>query len=354
MLKRVTVMDITYFHKRRKEVLQAVVETYIETVVPVSSEAVTRKIRSKISPATIRNIMAELDHEGLVFQPHTSAGRVPTDKGYRYYIDSLLEVEQLTPEDKELIQERYALQNEVFDELLPQTLTILASCSGYTAVAFSSGLKKILFKRLEFVPMPGQKFLVVLVSNEGIVKTALVQMPGDVEQSQLPRIANFLNEEFAGLSFEAIQQRISLQCLSPVDSFFPLIRMAKQILELTLASFDRERLYFSGTSYILEQPEFQDAQRLQGVLRSLEKQGPLLLIMKDALDYDGVKVHIGRETACADFRECSLVISNFKSRNKTVGTLGIIGPRRMFYSRVISTVKYIAQSLGERIADSYS
>lgn len=345
-------MDVTYLQQRRKEVLQAVVEIYIATAVPVSSQAIAQKMRSKISAATIRNIMAELDRDGHIIQPHTSAGRVPTDKGYRYYIDCSLEEEQLTSEDKKLIQGRFPLQNDIFDELLPWTLTILSSYSGYTALAFFSGLKKILFKHLELVAMAGGKLLVVLVSNEGIIKTALIQMPDDIDDHQLPRIARFLNEEFAGLSFEVIQQRLALQFLFSADSLFPLIKMARQILELVLAGSDKERLYFSGTSYILEQPEFQNTQRLQKVLRSLEKQGPLLLIMKEALNYDGVKVHIGGETACVDFQECSLVTSNFKSRDKTVGTLGIIGPRRMFYARVISVVKYIAQSLGEKISDS--
>lgn len=345
-------MFVTPLNTRGKKVLQAIVESYIETASPVSSQTITQRFRSRSSPATIRNVMGQLDEMGLVWQPHTSAGRIPTDEGYRYYIDWLLEIEQLTLQERELIQDRYPADREAFDELLTEMLRILSNFSGYTALAFSSGLRRILFKRLELVSLEGTKLLVVLVSLGGLVKTVVVQMPYKIGQPELLKIARFLNEELTGLTLDEIKEQLSLRLLARQDAFFYLLKAAAEILNLTFASFEKDKLYLEGTSYILKQPEFQNTRKLQVILRAFEKQEPLLKIMKEDLDPDGIKVHIGKENPCEEIRECSLVISNFKIKNRNIGTLGIIGPRRMFYSKVISAVSYMARILGERITDS--
>lgn len=344
-------MFVTPLNTRRKKVLQAIVEVHIETVSAVSSQAIAQRLRSSLSPATIRNVMAELDQLGLIWQPHTSAGRIPTDKGYRYYIDSLLEPEQLTPGERELIERCCPTQNEALDRLLTETLRILANFSGYTAMAFSSGLRRILFKRLELVPLKPHRLLVVLISQGGLVKTEVIQMPFKIESQELVKIAKILNEELAGLSLDEIKEQLSLKILAAKDVFFHLLKKASQILDLTFASFDKDRLYLEGTSHILEQPEFQNAHKLQAILRAFEQQDSLLEILRDDLSPDGIKVHIGRENSCENIQECSLVISNFKIRNRNMGSLGIIGPRRMPYARAISAVSYIAQILSERMVD---
>jgi len=245
-------MVVTYLNTRGKEILRAIVEAYIETVTPVSSQHITQRLRLHLSAATIRNVMAELDILGFIWQPHTSAGRIPTDKGYRYYIDTILQPEQLTLQERELLGRQAFAEDEAFDELLTEFLHILSNFSKYTAVAFSC--------------------------------------------------------------------------------------------------FDKDRFYVTGASYILEQPEFQDAQKLQPILKSFEREEPLLAIMKEDLKQDGVKIHIGSENLCEEIQECSLVISNFKIRARNMGVLGIIGPRRMSYPKVISTVDYVAQAFGERMA----
>ncbi len=246
-------MFVSPLDARRKEVLQAVVEGYIETALPISSQAIAQRLRWRISAATVRNVMAQLHELGLVWQPHTSAGRIPTDIGYRYYIDSLLEIKQLSQREQELIESQYPQQNEAFDEFLTDILRILSNFSRYTALAFFS--------------------------------------------------------------------------------------------------LGKDKFYFEGTSCILEQPEFQDTRKLQAILRTFEQPEPLVSIMKKDLDADGVKIHIGKENPYRDIQECSLVISNFKIRNRNMGALGIIGPRRMSYPKVISIVGYTAQIFSERITD---
>jgi heat-inducible transcriptional repressor len=294
--------------------------------------------------------MAELDELGFVRQPHTSAGRIPTDEGYRYYIDSLLQLEYLTLQERELIETRYEVRNEAFEELLTEMLRILSNFSGYTALAFSSGVRRILFKKLELVPVEPAKLLVALVSMEGLVKTAVVHMPYQIEQADLFRIARFLNEEFAGLGLEEIKQRLSLKLLSGSDSFFHVVKAAEDIVDLIFENCDKDKLYLEGARYLLEQPEFQNAGKSRAILSAIERQEPLLAIMKEDLDQDGIKVFIGKESSCEDIQECSLVISNFKMKNRNMGALGIIGPRRMSYSKVITTVGYMARVLGGKIA----
>lgn len=344
-------MNVTHLNTRGKEIFQAIVETYIETASPISSQVIARKLRFRISAATIRNVMAQLDELGLIFQPHTSAGRIPTDKGYRYYIDSLLEVEQLTLEERRLIESRYSGRDDALDELLTEILHILSNFSGYTALAFSSGLRKILFKKLELVSVYSTKLLVVLVSLEGLIKTAVIQMPYRIDQEELFKIARFLNSEFVGLALDEIKEKLSMRLLASSDVLFHLAKKASHILDLIFANFDKDKLYFEGTSHILEQPEFQNAQKSQAILKTFESQEPLISIMREDLHPDGVKIHIGNENPCKDIQDCSLVISNFKIRNRNLGALGIIGPRRMSYSRAISAVGYMARTLSEKITN---
>lgn len=245
-------MSVTDLDTRRKEVLQAAVEAYIETASPVSSQAILGRMRLKVSTATIRNIMAQLHDLGFLWQPHTSAGRVPTDRGYRYYIDSLLELEQLSLQEKDLISAYHAEKAAAFDECLGDILRILSNFSGYTSLAFSSHTKN--------------------------------------------------------------------------------------------------KLYIERLSCILEQPEFQDIDKFQPLLKTFEQQNSLLEIMRDDLNPDGIKVHIGHENHCREIQECSLVVSNFKVKGESMGALGVIGPRRMSYRKVVSIVDYIASILGDRVA----
>lgn len=246
-------MVVTPLNTRRKEILQAIVEAHIDSAEPVSSQAINRRLRGRLSPATIRNVMMELDTLGLIWQPHTSAGRIPTDLGYRFYIDSLMQIKQLSPKEKEFIISKCIASSPAFDEFLKEILRILSNFVGYTSLGFSLG---------------------------------------------------------------------------------------------------KEQLYIERTSFILEQPEFQTVRKLQAILKIFESQIPLLEILKEDLGTEGVCVHIGRENPCTDIQDCSLVISNFKIKHRNMGSLGVIGPRRMSYAKVISKVAYVADILSERIADS--
>lgn len=243
-------MSVTELNTRRKEVLQAAVETYIETASPVSSSAIAKRMRLKISTATIRNIMAQLHDLGLLWQPHTSAGRVPTDEGYRYYIDSLIKLQQLSLQEKDSIAADQAQKTAAFDDCLSDILRILSNFSGYTSLAFSS--------------------------------------------------------------------------------------------------YAENKLYIERLSCILEHPEFQNLDKFQPLLKTFERQNPLLQIMRDDLNPDGIKVHIGHENHCQEIQECSLVVSNFKINGESVGVLGVIGPRRMSYRKVVSIVDYIASIFGDK------
>lgn len=239
-------MHVTDLERRRNEILKAIINAHIDTALPVGSAALSRRFQFDLSPATIRNTMAELERDGFITQPYTSAGRIPTDKGYRYYIDSLMEVEELAPEEEERIEEKYQLHEiRDYEDLFLETSRILCQWTNYTA---------------------------------------LVHFP------------------------------LSL----------------------------RNRLYLEGTSFILEQPEFQDTQKVKLIFRAFDDKAELLSIMETDLKTEGVNVHIGKENRYADLQECSLITSSYKMSNKFRGTLGIIGPKRMSYSRVISVVNYVA------------
>jgi transcriptional regulator of heat shock response len=239
-------MYVTDLESRRNNILKAVVDVHIDTALPVGSSLLSRRFQFNLSPATIRNTMADLEREGYISQPYTSAGRIPTDKGYRYYVDSLMEVEELVSSEEERIeQDCLSRQIKGYDDLLSEISRILCKRTNYTAL-------------VHFRHPKGGRF------------------------------------------------------------------------------------YLEGTSFILEQPEFQDTRKVKLIFRAFDEKIELLEIMERDLKTEGVNVHIGRENRYEDLKDCSLITSSYKLSNRFKGTLGIIGPKRMSYSRVISVVNYVA------------
>lgn len=337
------------FGARKEKILELVIEDYINTASPISSRAISRRLRKTLSPATIRNIMADLEDAGLITHPHTSAGRIPTDKGYRYYLDTLMQASLLTDEEKRRVDKTFRQKFEQIDELMVVTSRLLSSISEEVGLVTFPSLEKGVFKHIELVEIDKNKILIVLVTRSGLIKNIIVEFDEMFKKNDLNKIANFLNNRFNGIPLYEIKKSLTQQLLIEKDSLFYILDEAKKIIDLMLNSI-RGRIYLEGTSNVIGQPEFRkNLDKIESLLEVLENPVLLSSIAKRNLDKAGVAIYIGEETEIEGLCDCSMVVTNYAMKNDCVGVLGIVGPKRMQYAKIVSLVDYISKILSEVI-----
>jgi len=326
---------------RRNKILEIVVDSYISTAMPVGSFSVSRKYKRGLSPASIRNIMSELEELGYIRHPHTSAGRVPTDKGYRYYVNALMEIKRLTQEEIELIERILNQDLDELEDMVRQTARLISTLTKQASLVSFPRVKKRTFKRIEFISATPTKIYALLFTAQGIVKHAIFESQENIEEKELSRISRFMNEELLGLQLGEIKNHLLRRILSESDPFHHLFKQAVDILELSHLLEERvEKIFLDGAHHIIEQPEFRDPEKMKDILKALEEEDEILNIMDADLSDNKINVHIGSENPYEDIKECSVIVSNYKIREENVGSIGVIGPTRMDYSKTFSVVKY--------------
>lgn len=327
--------------ERRAAILQLIIHDYIDNATPVGSETIVRKYGLKVSPATIRNEMVKLEEEGYLTQPHTSAGRVPSDLGYRYYVESLMEEEDLSPDAKRQILHQFHQVAAQMDAWLDLAASVLAQYARNLALVTAPHSPQVHFRHAEIISLEDYLALLVLVLQEVQAKEQVLLFSEPVSQEELWRTANQLNEELVGLTAPEIRARQ-----------LELTRLGRQALEAVLRLMEEEdnveypspRL--SGLRNVLSQPEFARGDKMLGVLEVLEERNLSRAIPMDRIAQDGVTVIIGSENWQDAMRECSVVVTRYGVPGWS-GMLGILGPTRMHYPRAISTVRYLASVLTE-------
>ncbi len=344
-------MSVTDFDKRRNKILSITVQAYIATALPVGSQFVARKLRSSWSSATIRNVMAELEKVGLLEQPHTSAGRIPTDRGYRFYVDSVMEVPHLPGEQLRQIEAAIQPIELDLDHLLEQAGLILSQLTQQTAFVVAPTVKQSTVKQIELVPLSVRKLLCVLISNEEIVASHVVETTEPVTRDEALALARFLNTELVGLSFSALLSLLERRMLAESDSFYHLVKRSLTILQHALSTEPDERLWLEGTSYVVSQPEFRkDPHKAHEVLKGLDAEELLLERIREDIAGGGVKTRIGHELRVPGLDECSYVAAPFAVGDEAVGAIGILGPKRMDYPRMHSYVEAMGRCVTELLA----
>lgn len=338
-------MNVRDLITRRNRILAAIIQSYIDTAEPVASLTVCRRERTGLSSATIRNVMAELEKMDLIWQPHPSAGRIPTEKGYRYYVNSLMQTRELNQDEKEEVESTYRDHREQLEVIIEKTSRLLSSVTRYVGVILLPSLKVSTFKELKLVPLEGRKILVVLVTSSGLIRSSLFEAEEEISPAELAKISRFINSEFSGLSFSRMQERLRPRLTAENDPFFYLRKQACRILERSRLLSRNEEIFLEGTSYIAEQPEFKELSRLKKVLKALEDKGQLRLLLTRDLELPGVKIRIGGENRSKMMEDCTVVTASYCTRQRALGSLGVIGPMRMTYSQVVSLVNYVARTL---------
>jgi heat-inducible transcriptional repressor len=328
--------------ERGKRILEAVIEDYIATAEPVGSQSITRSHALALSPATVRNVMSDLEEMGYLISPHTSAGRVPTDKAYRLYVNSILEVKNLTRDNQEEIKRRCQLAGRDMAEVLKETSRLLSTTSSYMGVVMAPRFAANVFRQLEFVKLSSRRLLAILISQNGTVQNRLIEADQDFDPDDLVRMANYLNELLQGLTISQVRERLLAEMQSEKVRYDILMSKAIKLSEATLPN-DETEIFLEGQANILDQPEFADTAKMREIFRAFESKGVILDLLDRAMQADGVQIFIGSESHLLRMEGMSLITSTYLTGKDTVGVLGVIGPTRMGYGRVIPIVDYTAK-----------
>lgn len=335
---------------RQQAVLQVVVREHSLTGEPVSSGTVTKIVKLQVSSATIRNVMAELEHRGLLCQPHTSAGRVPTDAGYRAFVNHLVRQPQSVPAQAHEINCALARNRSAIPGLLGEASRQLSSISHQVGLVLAPALGQVVVDRFEFVSLQPRRVLAVLVGRSGVPlnRTLLIDEP--LSQSELEHIGRYLSEHFGGHTVPSILEQLEQRLREDSAAFDELQSKSLELCRQAVNEVDDAEVFVEGASNLLESPEFSDLNVVRTLFKTLEEKRKLIRLLHRLLDGDGVQVVIGEENPLAGLERCSIVASTYESNGRALGTVGIVGPTRMQYSRVIPLVDYLARALTDYLS----
>lgn len=337
--------------EREKSILRYVIHQYILTANPVGSRNISKKYDVGFSPATIRNVMADLEDSGLLGHPHTSAGRVPTDQGYRFYVDSLMGVPKLPITEKRAAESALNSSSHNTDDIIKATSTILSNITNQLACITYPQLSDSILEKIQIVKLSSTKILVVVSVLSGLVKTITLELRSNFGQSDLTNIQRVLNQRLAGLKFSEIRETIVERFQSIyATQYKPIIRVFLDSVDRIFNDKTENKSVVTGTKNILTQPEFEEFEKFQGIIELVEDRDVIVHLMNESISKDikNVNVKIGSENLEEKFISYSLVTKKYNV-GEAVGSVGIIGPKRMEYSKVIATVEYIAELLTKNL-----
>ncbi|MFZ5472214.1 MAG: heat-inducible transcriptional repressor HrcA [Myxococcota bacterium] len=335
---------------RERGVLRAVVQEYIATGDPVGSSQLTRRPEFDVSSATVRNVMADLEALGYLEKPHTSAGRVPTDRGYRFYCDTLLRLKEPAPKERELIQKELGLSAGV-EEKFQETSKLLHFLTNHAGVVLTPRPSAIMLERFEFVRLREDRVLAILVGKNGQVQNKLVQLDFAVSADELVKASNYLNDLLTQTPLENLRERILLELEQDRARFDEL---SKKALVLGAAATDHvssERVLIEGTGSFLEAKEFADVEKMRALFRALDEKHKLLELLDRVQRAREMQIFIGAESDFSAQPDVALIASPYGTADTVLGTVGVIGPTRMNYQRIIPLVSFTAQVLSRELEE---
>jgi heat-inducible transcriptional repressor len=307
-------------NERKQKVLLAIIQDYIETAEPVGSRTIAKKFNLGVSPATIRNEMADLEELGYIEQPHTSAGRVPSEQGYRYYVDYLMKDYYLTDDEEKLIRSEFARKVQDIGQIIQKTGQLLSQITHYTAMVVTPNMR-----------------------------VRLIDVPENVTFEDLEMISGILNAKLRGQTNESLRLTILKEIYLELAKHKQVLDLAMELFEESMAMKSEDKIYLGGVFNILNQPEFHNVEKVKTLLGILEQEELLYGLMVNDEQSDSVTVRIGREIRNKDIKECSMVTAAYSLDGQKVGTIGVLGPTRMEYAKVISVVDFMTKNLSHTL-----
>lgn len=338
-------MKMTQLDKRQKEILWAIIQSHIDLNIPIGSMLITKRFQIALSSATIRNTMAKLEELGFITQPHTSAGRVPTEKGYRFYVDTLME-EQTLSVNRALSRElcsRFSVIEKNNSVLIKEAARTLSLFSRYLAIVTPPRVEDIVLKRIKFIKYEKKKALAILMSEHGIVENRIIELDKMHSQAQLDRASNYLNKTYCGLAIKRVREQIAYQLFKEKALYDELTaNMFIIFKDIMTLETDRFSNGLSGTSNL---PDFASMKQIKVILKAIEDKYFVLKLLKQIDDSQGIKVLVGMENILPAMKELSMVVSTYRDDKHASGAVGIIGPTRMNYKKLIPIVDHTAKAL---------
>ncbi len=349
--RNVVPIMISELNQRSREIFRQIVDAYVASGEPVGSRTISRRLGMALSPATIRNVMADLEEQGLLYAPHTSAGRIPTEAGLRLFVDGLLEVGALTDDEREAIEAKCGSSGRSLQDVLGQATGMLSGLSRCAGLVMAPKTDRPL-KHIEFVALAPGRALVVLVTEDGLVENRVIEVPMGLPAATLQMASNFLNAKLAGRTLEEARQEVTREL---EEQRTELDELSARVVALGLATWGgantEGQLIVRGQSKLLEDvTALSDLERVRSLFEALETKETMLRLLDATGQGDGVQIFIGSENVLFNHSGCSMIIAPFQnSRERVIGAIGVIGPTRINYARIIPLVDYTAKVVGRLI-----
>ncbi len=346
---------IVELNARSREIFRQIVDTYLATGEPVGSRTISRRLEERLSPATVRNVMADLEEAGLLYAPHTSAGRIPTEMGLRFYVDGLLEIGSLTEEERQTIEAHCRASGRSLEAVLADASETLAGLSRHAGIVVAPTLERP-FKHVEFVPLSPGRALVVVVTDEGLVENRIIDLPLGMSPSTLVEAGNYLTARLAGKTFQEAQEAIRREI---EEQRVELDELARQVVEAGLAIWNSDAdggfLIVRGQAKLLEDvTNLAQLERIRTLFDMLERKKSLLKLLELTQTAEGVQIFIGAENELFGLSGCAMIVAPYRAPSgegeaRVVGAIGVVGPTRMNYARIVPMVDYTARVISSML-----
>jgi heat-inducible transcriptional repressor len=343
-------MRASNLREKDELILNLIIETYLKSGTAVSSGLIAQRSPLSVSPATVRNIMTKLEEHGYLYQPHTSAGRIPTDKGLRFYVNHLFD-EALLPEKQVELPEDFPLEMSDFNSLLNRVSKMLAEHSDNLGFVLSPRISKINFRHIRFIKISEFKIIIILITTSNFVLNEIFQTKSYFTQLELDRASQYINQNFAGKNFIFVRDYLFKELPKFKLEYENIIDKLFNLLKTYIAQEEKEnQIFLQGAPRLLEKHDLFEMGKLRVLFQNFEEKAKLAKLLSDFISLDRVKVLIGSELNIPDITDCSLILSHYGYHSQILGSLGIIGPKRIPYKMIIPLVDSIANRLSQTIS----
>ncbi|TKC19969.1 heat-inducible transcriptional repressor HrcA [Robertmurraya kyonggiensis] len=336
---------------RQLLIFQVIVDDFIRSAQPVGSRSLSKKEEIQFSSATIRNEMADLEELGFLEKTHTSSGRIPSEKGYRFYVDHLLSPQQLDAKDVDSVRSIFAERIFEMEKLVQKSAKILSELTNYTSIVLGPAVRENKLRRIQIVPLNNEAAIAIIVTDTGYVENKMFHLPPGIDTGDIEKFVNILNERLTGVPLEELNSKIYKEVAfvlsQHIRSYDAMLSSIADSLKLPV----NERLFFGGKTNMLSQPEFHDFVKIKNLLTMIEHEEDMYDIIRQ--NPSGINVKIGKENGVSAMEDCSLITATYSIASEQLGTIAILGPTRMEYSRVISLLQFLSTDLSTALTKLY-
>ncbi|RAP76740.1 heat-inducible transcriptional repressor HrcA [Paenibacillus montanisoli] len=336
---------------RQRMILNVIIDDYIRSAEPIGSRSISKRSDVSFSPATIRNEMADLEELGFLEQPHTSAGRIPSIKGYRYYVDHLVRLSQVNEQDRQMLRSFFTEKVSQMEQIIQHAAMILSNLTNYTSIVLGPETMANSLKHFQLIPISDDTAVAIIVTNTGHVENRTISIPEDMSMEEMQQAVNILNSKLIGVPISRLKSKLYTEVGQELGRYADQCERLLGILDEAIVDDDEHRVFLSGTTNMLTQPEFKDVDKVKTVLDLLDET-PTIKQMFSTLP-SGIQVRIGTENTHEAINNCSLITATYSAQGKQLGTIGILGPTRMDYGKVISLLDLLSKDMAKLLARWY-